>query len=389
MIPFSRVLVYGNTATSKIEIKKMRCSHDSWLALSTKGDLYGRGTGALGDGLSVGSFRADWILIRSGVVDFWTNSNHQILYIKTDDNKLYWCGAKRYRSASTDLTYTTTFAEESSNITSLNFKRFLFNDSNSSILALTTTNTCFLIGMQRAFTGSSGSLSSWTLMASGVTEVLTTGTNYFTVATNGTVYGGGQNIANILNPTASSGDFFAWPISIGSMRTTNPGITNGQYSVKFISTLGEMVGRGFGNNGFFGNGSTADLKNTTTISAGWPDYSKMIRQSDQPPASSVNKSYYYTSSKLYFMGIPSRSGSTSTSTVLSPQQLVVPFTPSDIIYIQVGQNNTVIYTSSGKIYYAGMYFSSGTTYEDSVEFTEYDSSLFSKFKINITRNSML
>ena len=390
MIPFARVLKYGNIADTPIEIIKMRCMHISWIALSSNGDLYGRGYGSFGDGQPYATWREDWFIIKSGVVDFWVNDSHQLLYIRTNDGKLSWCGDNRYRTGGTDSTLTTTFNPESAVINNLDIKRIIFNDGYVSLMVLSTGGACYLMGSPRAWNGSTTVTPTWSNVANGILEIMSTGTNYFTIASNGVVNGGGQNIANILNTTASSGTFYTWPVSIGTANVNDMSVTTGQYAIKFRNSgsLNTYMGRGFGNTGIFGNGSQADLKSTSVISSAWPELQQIIRQSDLP-AGTQSKTYYYTPTSLYFMGTVPRSGSASTgSFVITPEKLVVPFVPNDIVYIEVKQNTVVVYTNGGKIYYAGLAFSSATVSNDAAQFVEW-TGWFDKFKINVTHDSML
>lgn len=386
MIPFARVLKYGNTAVNTIKIKKIRFAMNSTLALSRNGELYGRGAGAFGDGNGI-TFRDDWVLVRENVEDFWCNENQQAIYIRTSDKKILWCGSMKYRTGSSDTSFTSTFQEESI-LTTQGVRNIIFNESYTSILALSTAGSAYLIGSPRSWNGVTTVNTAWTLMGTGITSIMCTSTNYFTVMTNGVVNGGGQNIANILNATASTSNFYVWPINIGTARVSSPSITVGQYAIKFMGTSNTMLGRGYGFGGFFGYGSNQDITNTATISSSWPNFSSMIRQSDIPQGA-PNKSYYYTSTKLYFMGMPSRSGSTSTSTVYSPEEISVPFSPGDIIYIQVAGAFVYIYLSTGKIYQAGVRYTNSGVFVDYAQFTEVESSYFDKFSIDVTRNEML
>lgn len=393
MLPFPRMMVYGNTKPA-LKAIKIRSTNNSWLVLTNNGELYARGVGAFPDGQSVSAFRSDWILIATNVKNFWGNYNHQVLYIQYTDNSIQWIGANRYRTAGSDSTYTTTLATEPI-ITGTVMKQFLFNDTYASILALSEDGRSFLIGSTRAYTGTVSTLSSFVMQNSGLVDIFCTGTNFFATSTNGTVYGGGQNIANILNTSASSGTFYSFPVSIGqalSADSTLGYVSTSQYAIKFRNTSNALVGRGYGFNGFFGNNSTNDLASTTNIIQYYTDYSNIIRFNDVPRTHSISRSYYYTSTgKLYVMSLATATGAGAiTDKILVPTELTVPFNPANIIYLELEQNSTTVYTSDGKIYAAGNRTDATNTNTTYDLFTEYDPSWFSIFDTSsLTRATML
>lgn len=393
MLPFPIMSVYGNTKPTLNAIK-IRSTNNSWLVLASNGELYARGVGAFPDGQSVSTFRTDWILIATNVKNFWGNYNHQILYIQYTDNSIKWIGANRYRTGGTDSTYTNTLATEPI-ITGTVMKQFLFNDNYASILALSEDGRSFLIGSTRAYTGTVSTLSSFVMQNSGLVDIFCTGTNYFATVPNGTVYGGGQNIENILNTSASSGTFYSFPVSIGqalSGDSTLGYVSTSQYAIKFRNTSNVLVGRGYGYNGFFGNNTTTGLPSTTNIMQYYKDYSNIIRFNDVNRSHNLSRSYYYTSTgKLYVMGLATASGAGAiTDKILVPTELTVPFNPANIIYLQLELNSTTVYTSDGKIYAAGNRSDATNTNTTYNLFTEYDSSWFSKFDTtSLTRSSML
>ena len=94
MIPFARIVKYGNVAPELGKIKDFQCTSDSSICnqylLYRNGDLYGFGnnSGVLGDGGT--TERTDWTLLYSNVKDIAVGGTNTV--IRTNDDKILSTG---------------------------------------------------------------------------------------------------------------------------------------------------------------------------------------------------------------------------------------------------------------------------------------------------------
>lgn len=97
MIPFARMLEYGNTVVKK-EIKKLTGSAGTIALLYSTGELYMRGENTqLAFGTSAPTDRLNWVKVLDDVQDVWCGLFHTIALLKNGE---YWC-AGYYRSLGT------------------------------------------------------------------------------------------------------------------------------------------------------------------------------------------------------------------------------------------------------------------------------------------------
>lgn len=88
MIPFSRMLEYGNIVIPE-EMKKISASNNSIALLYGNGNLYMRGTNSLLSwGITANNNLLDWTLVLQNVDDIWCGGSHSIA-LKNDG--LYYC----------------------------------------------------------------------------------------------------------------------------------------------------------------------------------------------------------------------------------------------------------------------------------------------------------
>lgn len=91
MIPFARIVKYGNILPEAPKIKKVSTSTGGIFILYDNGELYCLGGQGFGNfGLGDNSPRTTWTLTNTNVRDFYS-SNYTTFIIKNDDTT-YWCG---------------------------------------------------------------------------------------------------------------------------------------------------------------------------------------------------------------------------------------------------------------------------------------------------------
>lgn len=389
MFPISIISQYGNIVL-KPRIKKMRITNSSYIFLTDTNNLYMAGTGCAGDGNTFSTFRMNPVLVKYNVKDFWFSNNANCLYVSTIDNKLYWCGNKTHRSNGTDTTESTSFTEETI-FSGTPIKDIII--TGTSIYVLTSEGAVWLIGNKRAYNGSTTASSAWTnIITSNVNLIAYNTTNFIAVLDTGEVNAGGQNIENILNSSAASSTFYSYPVTVGTMALNCTMLQQHQYGFRYNNgTTGVLYGKGYGQPGIFGLGNTSSITiNDRSISATYPNASSILHYSSvESGYTSVNRSYYYTSSALYWVGAYNNSGSGSTSNTSTYSSITVPFDVSKLIYLDVTASNTVAYTSDGKVYVAGQFYGNNNTLAVYSTFTDVSDMLKFDWDLPTSRDEIL
>lgn len=114
MIPFARILNYGNTAAPAKIIKVQMDTggfRPSLVALKSDGTLYGTGDNGSNKFLNASSELTTWNLIHSGVKDFW--SYYGGILILTYSKQFLYCGSK-FPWGSSDSTATNAWVDYTS-----------------------------------------------------------------------------------------------------------------------------------------------------------------------------------------------------------------------------------------------------------------------------------
>ncbi|AZU98469.1 putative DNA condensation protein [Salmonella phage SE_PL] len=386
MIPFTRMLNYGNIAEDS-KIVKIQFSTASWMILLSNGELHGRGNGAFGDGQAK-VWHEDWTLIRNNVKNFWMDQFGNSLMLQETNNKVYYTGSRFYRT-SNDNTMETTFKEDiffSSG--SIIIDTVSFNTGSPSIGFIDNNNFFRVIGSQRGLNSSTVPYTNWNLVSTNIIAIGNSGTNWWTINTSGQVHGGGQNIASIFS-SAPESTFYSYPVLIGNASTDEiygKSLQDHQYAIIFPSYVDKTwYGRGFGFNGVFGNGSTNNLTSTTIISNSWPMRTSIIGLADNS-FSNCNTTMYYTNEGMYVTGNTSFRGLNDGTVRVSPVKVQVPFNTNDIVYLDLGNSATYVYLKDGSIYMCGRF----NTKTEIITYDTYTniSDKFGKFPKDLTKESM-
>ena len=93
MLPFVRMLEYGNIIPTERNIKKVQYGQTHYVILDTLGDLWGSGTNTyyqLGISDKVTEYNGTSIKIQSNVTDVWASNNSTL--IKKYDGSFWYCG---------------------------------------------------------------------------------------------------------------------------------------------------------------------------------------------------------------------------------------------------------------------------------------------------------
>lgn len=387
MIPFTRILTYGNIAENS-KIVKIQFSNASWMILLSNGELYGRGNGAFGDGQAK-VWHEDWTLIRKNVKNFWMDNYGNSLMLQEIDNKVYYTGSRYYRTGN-DNTVETTFKEDiffSSG--SIVIDTVSFNTSSASIGFIDNDKIFRVIGSQRGLNSSTVPFSNWNSVSTNIIAIGNSGTNWWTINTSGQVHGGGQNIAQIFTSSPES-TFYSYPILIGTASTDEiygKSLQDHQYAIIFPSVVDRTwYGRGYAINGIFGNGSTSNLKSTTVVSNSWPMRTSILGLADNL-FSNCNTTMYYTTEGMYVTGNTTFRGlNDGVVTRISQVKVPVPFNTNDIIYLDLGSSATYVYLKDGSIYMCGRF----NTETEIITYDTYTnvSDKFGQFPKGFTKESM-
>lgn len=361
MIPFARMLSYGNIIPRE-SIVKIISNRDSWYVLLSTGDLYVRGYAYYNDGLER-RWNDEWTLLRGDVLNFWIDSSGLYLMVQTVDLRVYHLGTRAYRTGVFGLSDLTFFSDSYFSTGTIKI-RDAFAGS-LSVGFIDSTGRFIVNGSQRGLNANTTPLSNWTVFGTSMIALGHSSTNWWSMNSVGTVFGGGQNISQIFSTTQPEDVFFTYPISIGTGSNTPQWgrlLSNYQFAVIFpSSTERQWMGRGFGNNGIFGNGSYATLTSTAMVSASWLDRTLIRRVADRTHNNNQSN-LYYGDNGLYYTGVGTYRGVGSAAKINVPVKINVPFDSSLIEYIDVGSQSTYIYLSTGKVYMAGVMYTNGTDF---------------------------
>jgi hypothetical protein len=387
MIPFARIMKYGNKLQTR-KVIKISAGLTGWVMLMDNGDLYCYGNGPMGDGKN--EFRSEWTFINSNVRNFWVDPINVFIVVQKDDNTVEYCGDQRYITGLTNqpiilnFTVDSMFASKTTRV-----KDIKFNTTQYSVGLITSTGVFYLRGSQRALNGGTSPLSSWTQFNTGIIALASSSTNWWTINSVGNVMGGGQNISQIFNNSAEN-TFVSYPTSIGT--TANVDDTNllsGQYWVSFNSSANKnsYYGRGFNSNGQFGNGTTTTLRATTIISSSWPNLGSMKNTGASNYDTITCIMYYTTGGLIYYSGysayrVPGVAAGKNTMTAFT-----VPFDVNLIEYLYLDRQSTYAFLSDGRIFMIGRYFNSAGLQENT-DYTDV-TSMFGAFEKAYTRETMI
>lgn len=376
MLPFPRMMVYGNIAPTGIKIKKYYKSPTSSMGIDSNNRLWYWGYnayGGAGDGTTSTDY-VNWKLIRNDVLNWWCNGSYGTSVIKTTDGKFWYCGNNGFTTGTWPGTATTTWTE----IPFLSGKNVINIQVGDRFMAAQIDDKLYGFGanVNGIFNGStviaSGSvLSTWTLFSStySVKEFRICGAQTYIVTNSNILLGCGSNANNALSSTGI-GTVVPFQTLLTVKDMTNPlssaykGVLNGNISINVSSVFGRGSGTGYQ----FGNSSTAVLANSTVISSSWPNYSSMstISYSGADYGSGSQNCLYVTgtgsTASIYAMGTQTYGELGVGDTTVRQTPALVPFTlnadESILAIVHANNNCTTLYTNKRALH-AGRAFING------------------------------
>lgn len=186
MLPFVRMIEYGNIAPSAPELKSFKGWGAGYplFSLYSNGELYGIGQSYTSFGDGVNAVYNDWHLIRRDVDEIYTGyRDSYYTLIKTKDGKYYVTGGRSsVIFPGSGYPYDVNFFDITSNMVLPDNSAFKHIDFDGySIFAISENNDLFATGNFNYYSnGSSNSRMSWTKIMSNVKMVSRSDEGYFT-----------------------------------------------------------------------------------------------------------------------------------------------------------------------------------------------------------------
>lgn len=100
MLPFVRMLEYGNQAAVPVGVKSVKVLQNNVFILLEDGRLYGRGHNyfyQLGNGSNTPTIVEEWVECLTDVKEFWTTANTQGMLVRKNDGTWWSTGTQSYR----------------------------------------------------------------------------------------------------------------------------------------------------------------------------------------------------------------------------------------------------------------------------------------------------
>lgn len=252
MIPFARVLKYGNTPAESpiIKVQSTDSEQPSIFVLRKNGDLYATGLNSsniFGTNIAVGSMVNTWVKILSNVRNFWVCSNGTVAL--TYDNKMMFTGF--YGILSPGSTGTSIGWEDKSTTFSI-FQLGSINDIQmfgNGIAVLHGAHLYFMGSNYDYCMGSGGAKNSFTLVLSSVKKFCYGRRSSFALLINGNLMGTGWNGYGHLG-TGSVTQLTTWT----NIRTAVLDVMLSNRNSHILTSTGSLMGTGFQLDGAIGNG---------------------------------------------------------------------------------------------------------------------------------------
>lgn len=382
MLPFGRMLEYGNVKPNTKTIKKMKLEFATSYILTTDGELYGRGANSLGQ-LGTGDFvaRTEWVLIRNEVRNFWTSINYDIIFIQSTDNRLWYCGNNANLlgipwTVDTNIPVLTEIPYFSGRA----IKKVHCTPTSASGCTIFLAEDGFLYGTGNriGFSSTTGATQSFYSIDNSVDDfaLLNLGTIYIKGAT---MYGCGLNQSKIISP--SSGSNVALNSTI--MRTNyDSQLTCVDYSLTYKAQNGRVYGIGQQSYGRFGIG------NTELYDGMWVECTSYGSPSLMCQILTGGSSIFIQNSTLYAVGRNSASIYSvpvqgTTNLLYSVPVSSVPFNIASIISMYMYREYSSFYYSTDKVYYCGRLFDGASILNSDKVISEVPSIFFEGFTIDL------
>lgn len=360
MLPFSRIIQYGNIAPAPghiIKVQGSKSNQSNTIFLTSTGNLWAIGSNnssMFGTGSSTAL--TQWTLIATNVKNFWTDSVSSpggiVLYVTNDDR---WYTSGLVTPIGINGSSTTVFTERTSNFSTVTY-------SDIKYLQLTYENICIVMKDGSMYTGGAnsdgrlglgntnfGTFALRTDIGSVVQKARfnSTGTFYI-LRTDGTFAGSGNSSTYQLNPNVTRSTFLNLSTSVLDFFV---GTNN-----YFIKKSDGIYVAGANNSGQNGNGRSAGSITTPTLNTdiGNPDYIYS--------ASNSAVAYYNSTGEFKYWGDNTQgkngTGSTSWYTVptVHDKVLLPEFSHEETIYNDgwfINSSNSYILGTDNMIYVAG------------------------------------
>ena len=381
MIPFARVLKYGNDVRDTKTIKKMKLEFATSYVLTTDGELYGRGANSMGQ-LGTGDFvaRTEWVLIRREVSNFWTSLSYDIIFIQSTDNRLWYCGNNANLqgipwSEATNIPVLT----EISYFSGRPMKKVHCTPTSARGCTIFLTENGFLYatGNRTGFSSSSGASQSFFSIDNTVDDFapLNLGIVYIKGSS---MYGCGLNQSKIISQSAADNA----ALNSTLMRTNySSQLTAVDYSLTYKATNGRVYGIGQQPYGRFGIGNNTSYDGTWVECTGYGSPSLMCQIKTGGSSIYIQNSTFYAvgrnSESIYDMPVQ------GTTNLLYPVAFSTPFDVSSIFAIYVYREFSSFFYSTNKVYYCGRLSNGAVLLTSDKVISEVPSSFFEGFTIEL------
>lgn len=385
MLPFSRILEYGNTVEGKVNIVKYKRSLNYSAAIDSNNQLwwYGYNTyGGSGSGDTDNVF--SWRVTNRNVTNIWTNQYNTTI-VRTAEQKYYWCGQDSWYTGVWPGNAHTTWTEISF-LSSKNVKHIEIGQTYVIALIGTELYGCGL-NYGGVFNGSSvvaiGTVSNWVKISSTyvVDEFLVSNDNVF-IKTSNSLMACGTNSNLIISGSTSNTTVLTWTsiLSIAPM-TNNPlsyAFKASNYGLVIRSSNLNMYVRGSTSNYQLANNvNTGVIGTTTLVSSLYPNAftvdTMLYTGSD---ATNILLTMYVSAGKLYGGGtqVYGELGTGDKAVKQVPVEIPLTINPDDPIIAIVGTQQTITIYTPTKVLISGRYHN-GTAFVESTTFIEAPTNL--------------
>lgn len=306
MIPFARLLKYGNTVTPPPQIKQLEFGINGLYLLYDNGELYYRGrngSGQLGNGSSSVAYM-QWNLCNTNVKSIIKGPSGTSIAVKNDG---------------------TVWGTGSSNI--------------------------FSTGNYSAYTWVDYTVRFSPLGISNIKSVHGTNSGVYVLMNNGNLYAAGVNTNGQLGmgSTGSSSTFIQVASGVQSL-------SSAVQSASYISTDNKVYATGINTNGALGIGSTTNATSFTLVNSGTPigtyPYSTSIARNNNgswllTATDNTSAPVYLYSGAVAYSGSNFTSGSYNSFTFINPANTSSAFTITKLATSLGNSNNMLVMTDHG------------------------------------------
>lgn len=279
MLPFSRMIVYGNTAPAPgqiIKIQSSRINQQNLMFLTSTGNLWAIGSNNSGMfGTGNATALSVWTLIATNVKNFWSDSVSSpgglLLYI-TNDNR--WFSSGLATPLGINASGTQVFTERTSTFGSIQYDNIRYLQLTYENISIVTKDNVLYTGGQNSdgrMGNNNTSFATFTQrtdLGSTVQKARfsRTGNTFYVLKTDGTLVGSGTGGSGQLNSSPTRSNFFTLNTAVLDFY---PGNLN-----YFVKKADGYYASGANQTGQNGNGTTSGTITTPTLitAVGNPEY---------------------------------------------------------------------------------------------------------------------